>query len=181
MGKTGVVVGSGKRMEVRLPMTGDGCTCGTAAEPSVCQHHPGRLAIHIALWMVRHEDDGIALYLHQLEAAIDDVVNGLDSELAGARARAEGAERMLDLHRRAGEALARRFDGMRKTVTRLHRRCQQSESAALITVDECRRAGVSFGRYLALWSASHWERRARLAGGWKALAKRQRAERGTHG
>ena len=39
------------------------------------------------------------------------------------------------------------------TISRLNRRCQSAESAAVQNVEECRRSGVSLGRALANWAA----------------------------
>ena len=43
---------------------------------------------------------------------------------------------------------------LKDTVRRLNRRCQKAEAAAGQNVDDCRRAGVSFGRILANWAAT---------------------------
>lgn len=68
-----------------------------------------------------------------------------------------------DLERAIAPALARQLEQARETNTRLHRRCQMAEAAALQNVEACQRAGVSIGRALAHWAASHYQRMAEQA------------------
>lgn len=79
----------------------------------------------------------------------------------------------LDIERAAradAERRARELAEARATNTRLHRRVQAAEAAARTTVEECRRAGVSLGRSLAVWAAGNWRTRAEQAESQLALA-----------
>lgn len=68
-----------------------------------------------------------------------------------------------ELDRRMMAALDKQLTQARETNTRLHRRCQMAEAAALQNVEACQRAGVSIGRALAHWAASHYQRMAEQA------------------
>lgn len=59
--------------------------------------------------------------------------------------------------------LESKLEVMRDTNNRLHRRCQEAESAARTKVEEVQRAGPSLGRALAAWSAGDQRRRAEAA------------------
>ena len=75
--------------------------------------------------------------------------------------RAEIDERLatwaLDHSQREALETAKRLyqerDEARVTIKRLNRRCTKAEAAAMVTVEDCKRQGVSFGRSLANWYA----------------------------
>lgn len=51
---------------------------------------------------------------------------------------------------------------LRRKLTEMQRRAQAAESAARVTVEEVRRAGVSLGRSLSQWAAADLDRRLKL-------------------
>lgn len=54
------------------------------------------------------------------------------------------------------DAVAEERDRMRATNNRLHKRAQLAESAAMTTVEDCKRQGVSLGRMLANAAANKY-------------------------
>ena len=61
------------------------------------------------------------------------------------------------------DALLAEVDRRGETIARLNRRAQQAEAVADENVEACRRAGQSFGRGLANYSATHEKERAEAA------------------
>lgn len=62
------------------------------------------------------------------------------------------------------DALRQQAVELRRKNTEFHRRAQQAEGVANENVEQCRRAGVTFGRQLANYAAAHFHAKLKEAG-----------------
>ena len=69
----------------------------------------------------------------------------------------------IDRWKARAEAAEKERDNGRFTISRLNRRCQEAESAAMQNVEACRAAGVSFGRSLGNWYGAKLGREKEVA------------------